>query len=221
MDNSFIQSLSGKQKITFLISHYFTFLLIILLLAYSILSSDSYLLKTAIVLFTVYLLPPILARIVLKLFPIRRTHIPISSKEFTTWWFIFSTQTIFLRFPFLEEVLRSIPGLYSAWLRLWGSKIGKMTYWAAGTTILDRSFLSIGDNLMLGAGVRLNPHVIITEENGERTLLLAPVTVGSNCLIGGYSLLTAGTTLSDDESTKAFLISPPFSKWKAGKRVQE
>jgi hypothetical protein len=38
-------------------------------------------------------------------------------------------------------------------------------------------------------------------------------------LIGGYSLLTAGTEIAPGECTKAFLISPPFSKWKGGVRI--
>lgn len=37
-------------------------------------------------------------------------------------------------------------------------------------------------------------------------------------MIGGYSLLTAGTEIADDEATRAFLTSPPFSKWKNGRR---
>ncbi len=60
----------------------------------------------------------------------------------------------------MEEILRLIPGLYSFWLRAWGSRVGKLTYWAPQTVILDRGFLEIGDHVIFGAGVRINPHVM-------------------------------------------------------------
>ena len=123
---------------------------------------------------------------------------------------------LFLRFPATEEIIRLIPGCYSLWLRLWGSRIGSLTYWAPRTTILDRGFLNIGDNVVFGAGVKLNPHVI---EKGN--LLLAPVMIGDRASIGGYSLLTAGTVISPNDTVRAFLISPPFSKWKDNKRIRQ
>ncbi|NQW99044.1 hypothetical protein HQ447_00190 [bacterium] len=36
-------------------------------------------------------------------------------------------------------------------------------------------------------------------------------------IIGGDSLLTAGTEIAADEATRAFLISPPFSRWKGSR----
>ena len=119
----------------------------------------------------------------------------------------------------LEETLRLIPGLYSLWLRGWGSRIGKLTYWAPRTVILDRGFLDLGDHVILGAGVRLNPHVI--ERDPEPTLRLAPIKIGDGAMIGGYSLLTAGTEIAAGEATRAFLISPPFSRWKNGSRIRD
>jgi len=87
------------------------------------------------------------------------------------------------------------------------SRIGKPTYWSPRNSILDRGFLDFGDNVVFGAGVKLNPHVI---ENGK--LLLAPITIGGRAAIGGYSLLTAGTVISPGEECRAFLNFPPFPK---------
>jgi len=162
-----------------------------------------------------------LARMALLIFPIKNTHIPFGSTEFMTWWFLTSLQTIYSRFTFLEELLRSIPSLYSLWLRLWGAKIGKMTYWSPATTIIDRSFLDIGDFVSFGMGVRLNPHVISKNSEGERELLLAPIVIGDNVLVGGYSLLTTGTEICANESTNSFLRSPPFCTWRDNKRVKK
>lgn len=163
-----------------------------------------------------YILPIIPARLLRESLRKSPPKIPIGATEFLKWWACFQCQVLFLRFPASEEIIRLIPGCYSLWLRLWGSRIGKFTYWAPRTSILDRGFLDIGDNVVFGAGVKLNPHVM---EKGK--LLLAPVKIGDRSLIGGYSLLTAGTVISPNETVRAFLISPPFSKWKDNKRIRE
>lgn len=169
-----------------------------------------------IVLYIIPLVPGRLLRAVLRSAP---PEITITSRAFLCWWASFQCQVLFLRFPVLEETLRLIPGLYSLWLRGWGSRIGKLTYWAPQTIILDRGFLDLGDHVIFGAGVRLNPHVI--ERDSEPTLRLAPIKIGDGSMIGGYSLLTAGTEIAAGEATRAFLISPPFSRWKNGKRTRD
>lgn len=163
-----------------------------------------------------YLLPLLPGRLLREALRSAPLEIPLGSPDFLKWWACFQCQVLFLRFPALEEILRLIPGLYSLWLRLWGSRIGRLTYWAPGTLIIDRGFLDIGDGVVFGAGVRINPHVV---EDG--TLKLAPVSIGDGAAIGGYSLLTAGSVIFPGETTRAFLISPPFSKWKDGKRIRE
>jgi hypothetical protein len=163
-----------------------------------------------------YLLPLVPARLLRESLRRAPPRIPMGSADFLKWWAAFQCQVIFLRFPALEEVLRSVPGLYSLWLRLWGSRVGRLTYWAPRTIILDRGFLDIGDHVVFGAGTRLNPHVI--ERGGDPRLLLAPVRIGDGAMIGGYSLLTAGTDIAAGETTRAFFISPPFSKWQNGRR---
>jgi hypothetical protein len=162
-----------------------------------------------------YLLPVVPGRILRESLRSSPQEIAVGSPAFLRWWACFQCQVLFLRFPVLEEVLRLVPGTYSLWLRCWGSHIGKLTYWAPQTIILDRGFLEIGDHVVFGAGVRLNPHVM------EDGLKLAPIRIGDGAMIGGYSLLTAGTEIAPGERTRAFLISPPFSKWKDGRRTRE
>ena len=86
---------------------------------------------------------------------------------------------IFCRLPMLEEIMRLVPGLYSLWLRLWGARVGRLTYWGAGLRILDRSFLHIGDDVIFGAAVRLNPHVLTRNEQGEMELILAGIVMAT------------------------------------------
>jgi hypothetical protein len=162
-----------------------------------------------------YLLPLIPGRILRETLRSSPESIAVGSPAFLRWWACFQCQVLFMRFPALEEILRLVPGIYSLWLRCWGSRIGKLTYWAPQTVILDRGFLEIGDHVVFGAGVRLNPHVM------ENELKLAPIRIGDGAMIGGYSLLTAGTEIAAGERTRAFLISPPFSKWKDGRRTRE
>ncbi len=168
-----------------------------------------------------YLVPPVLARCILRIWPIEEGTIPMPSRDYFVWWSVLNLQIIFCRLPFLEELMRIVPGAYSAWLRLWGSRVGSFTYWAAGLRILDRSFLDIGNGVAFGAGVRLNPHVIAADDDGNMRLILARIHIGDRAIIGGYGLLTAGTRIADDECTRACLLSPPFSHWKAGRRIEK
>ncbi len=168
-----------------------------------------------------FLLPPITARLLLFFSPIHQNRIEIGTRDYFIWWALSNLQMIFCRLSFLEEFLRMVPGAYSMWLRLWGARIGRLCYWGAGLRILDRSFLLIGDDVVFGAGVRLNSHVIAGGDTSGMELILAPIRVGDRVVVGGYSLLTAGTEIAPDECTRAFLISPPFSRWKDGARIRE
>lgn len=167
-----------------------------------------------------YLLPPLAARLLTAACGKPAGRYAPTDAAFLSWWVTLQLQTLFLRLPFLEELLRLVPGLYSAWLRLWGSRIGARVYWSAGTVVLDRGYLDIGDGVVFGAGVRLNGHVLAKEE-GRLTLIVDVVRVGAGAAVGGYSLLTAGTEVAPGETLRACLLSPPYSKWEGGRRSKE
>lgn len=167
-----------------------------------------------------YLLPPLLARTLLMLHPIKGGSYKIGSTEFMIWWATAQLQMIFCRLSFLEEALRLAPGCYSLWLRLWGARIGRLTFWAPGLRILDRSFLKLGEEVIFGTGVRLNAHVMSTDETGQPILHLAPISIGNRCQIGGYALLTAGAIVEAGENVHACALFPPFSVWKDGRRTK-
>lgn len=172
------------------------------------------------VLAVLLLLPPLLARLVHAIVPLRATRISVESGGFLSWWATAQFQIIFNRLPFIEELLRMIPGLYSNWLRQWGSRIGRLTYWSPGMSVLDRGYLDLGDDVVFGAGVRLNGHVIMRNQQGQLELAVAPIKIGSGAAIGGYSLLTAGTEIAAAETMHALLLSPPFARWRDGKRLR-
>lgn len=174
--------------------------------------------KAAVAIGGIYLAPPLLVRLLLKLRPLRAGSYQLDAPEFLRWWASAQGQILFCRFPFLEEMLRLVPGLYSAWLRLWGAKVGRLTYWAPEMRIFDRSLIEIGDDVVFGVGGRLVPHVIAEDGSGAAHLHLGPVRIGDGCRIGGYSLLTAGTVVEPGQTLKAFSLSPPFTLWRDGRR---
>ncbi len=213
--------LSWGQKLLLLALNYLPFLQVVCLALVILLPTTFIGWRMLAGVALIYLVPPVLARLLLLCRPPRQECLTIGSKGFFTWWALLNLQVIFCRLPALEEILRLVPGLYSAWLRLWGARIGRLTYWAPGTRILDRPFLEIGDDVILGAGVRINAHVLARKPGGSLELLLSSIHIGDRALIGGYSLLTAGSQVAPDETTRAFLILPPFSKWKNGKRIKD
>jgi hypothetical protein len=167
-----------------------------------------------------YLLPPACAFVVRRTISVPEGKIAFGSKPFFAWWTLLQLQMIFSRLPALEELLKLVPGAYSAWLRLWGARIGRLTFWSPGIRILDRSYLKVGNDVVFGAAVRVNPHVFAKNSGGEFELLLGTVKIGDRAQVGGYSLLAAGAEIAPGEVTDALLILPPFSIFKDGKRAR-
>jgi hypothetical protein len=167
-----------------------------------------------------YVLPLLAFRMASLLFQPRPGRHSLASADFLHWWLSAQWQLIFNRLPMLEELLRIVPGLYSAWLRLWGAKIGSLVYWSPGVAVLDRAFVCIGSRVVFGAGVRLNPHVIVPGKKREAQLWLAPVTLGDDALIGGYCLITAGCTVPAGVSLPAGKYVRPFSTWQDNEPAQ-
>ena len=143
-----------------------------------------------------------------------------SGGGFLRWWWQAQWQVVFNRLPFIEEVVRLVPGLYVVWLRLWGSRVGRLVYWTPGLRVLDRQFLILGDGVTFGAGVSLNPHVIGPHPvTGEPTLLVAPVRVGDGASVGGQSTLLPGCHVGPGESSPPRIALRPFTSFINGRRV--
>src|SRR2546425_1088283 len=61
--------------------------------------------RLALVIVWVYLIPPLLCRLILAIFGHPAEASTPESKSYRTWWLLTQFQTIFNRFGFLEEVL--------------------------------------------------------------------------------------------------------------------
>ena len=157
---------------------------------------------------TLYLLPALTVRFCLFIKPLPEGNHSVNSSAFLFWWFTAQWQIVFNRLPLLEELLRMVPGLYSAWLRLWGARIGKLVYWSPGVLLLDRPLVEIGDQVVFGSGVRINPHVILSGAYGP-TLAIARVRVGTRAMLGGYSLVMAGSVIQPYQTTAPLRMVVP------------
>ncbi len=167
-----------------------------------------------------FLLPPLTVRLVLAVAPLPRGRIELDSPAFLRWWFAAQWQVVFNRLRFLEELLRLVPGLYSAWLRLWGARIGRFVYWSAGCRILDRSLVTVGDRVLVGLEVLFSPHLMARGHEGRTRLLLGRIEVGAGAILGGYTLLAPGAAVAAGEMTRVREEVPPFTRFEDGGLVR-
>jgi len=168
----------------------------------------------------IYLVPPLATRIVRLRATEPEARHAVGSAMFLKWWYTSQWQVLFQRLPILEELLRLAPGLYSAWLRLWGAKVGRLVYWSPGLILFDRGFLDIGDHVVIGANSKICPHLLSRSPEGEMQLLLAPVVIGHDTMIGGSTLLPAGVQVGPCEQTPGFKPLAPFAQFRDGQHIR-
>jgi len=166
------------------------------------------------------IVPPLVVRMILVIRPLPSTDIAVGSAPFMVWWLTSQWQVIFNRLPWIEEILRLVPGLYAVWLRLWGARIGKLVYWTPGLRLLDRPLLEIGDRVVFGVGVKIAPHIIMPNKEGQLVLRVATVRIGDDVLVGGYSILLAGSWIGPGEASPGKRELAPFTGWVGGRRVE-
>lgn len=139
----------------------------------------------------IYGFPLLTFRIHNYFYPLQEGASYISGGQYNPWWGAHQIQMIYGAFPVLEVILRLIPSLFSQWLRLWGSKIGKNVYWTPGVFIADRSLLEIGDNVILGYGLSFTSHLINPREK-ELILYVRKIIIGENSFIGARASFGPG-----------------------------
>lgn len=169
---------------------------------------------------TMYLAPPLATRIVRPRATLTAERYPLGSAGFLKWWYTSQWQIVFHRLPFLEEVLRLIPGLYSTWLRLWGGRIGRLVYWSPGVNLFDRAFLDIGDRVVIGADTKLSPHFLARDNDGNMELVLATISIGHDAMIGGSALIPTGVRIDPCEQTPGYKPMAPFAIFRDGQHIR-
>jgi hypothetical protein len=162
--------------------------------------------------------PPLLRRFVEWVRPVREGRHDQGTSEFRSWYVQAQLQVLYLRAPFLEEILRVFPGVYGLWLRAWGSQVHPATYWAPGSRVMDRQFLSIAEpGVLVGTEAILGTH-LLEGVDGRLRLTVGRIALGAGCTIGARAMLAPGVTVEADECVGAGERVPPFHRWIDGHR---
>lgn len=139
-----------------------------------------------------YLYPVLVYRLLVYFKPLQTPlREELTGARYSHWWGSHQVQLIYLVLPVLERFLRVVPGAYSAWLRLWGAKIGRQVYWTPNVEVHDRALLQLGDGVVLGHEVKLVSHVVIPHRQHLR-LYANAIVIGSGAFIGAGSVLGPG-----------------------------
>ena len=145
--------------------------------------------------FFLYGFPVLLYRLHTHVYPLKKGISYLQGADYSPWWGSHQLQAIYIAFPALETVLRLIPGVFSAWLRLWGAQIGKRVYWTPALEIADRGLLTIGDGVVFGHRVGMYSH-IVKPRRGNLMLYLKPIVIGDGSFIGAGSYIGPGATIT-------------------------
>ena len=157
-------------------------------------------LATAVLLIAVvYLLPVACFRVHEALWPLAEGFSRLDTPEYSPWWGGHQFQVVYSAFPALEAALRIVPGAYSAWLRLWGSRVGRRVYWTPRVDITDRSLLDVGDDVVFGHLVACYAHLVKRQPDGV-VLYVRRIQVGCGVLLGAACRLGPGVRIDDGVS---------------------
>lgn len=142
----------------------------------------------------IYLLPLILYRIHFVFFPFTDGYWVLSEKKYNPWWASHMFQYPFIALPWLESLIHFVPGLYSIWLRAWGSKIGKAVFWTPRVEVIDRGLIEVGDYAIFGHISALCSHMV-ADIDGKPALVIKTIKIGDKAFIGADSQLGPGATV--------------------------
>lgn len=151
----------------------------------------------ALVLFATYLFPIVIFRFQNSIMPLKEGNVVFTGSHYCPWWGAHQMQQVYSAIPFLEGILRIIPGVYSGWLRLWGAQIGKQVYWTPRIEIVDRSLLEIGDYVIFGHRAATSSHIIKQGDDDKLVLKIGKVRLGKSVLVGAGARLGPGTFVAD------------------------
>ena len=162
---------------------------------------------------TVYLLPVACFRLHQLAWPLAEGRIRLDAPGYAPWWGAYQFQLMYTAFPALEAALRLIPGAYSAWLRLWGSRIGRGVHWTPRVEISDRSLIEVGDGVIFGHRSACYAH-LVQRRSGGLILYLRRIRIGQGVQIGAGSRLRPGASIA------AGVVLPVLSDIGVGRRVR-
>jgi hypothetical protein len=143
-----------------------------------------------------YALPLVVFRALDRWRPLREGRSLLDAPAHSPWWASHQCQALFIAVPQLEAPLLLVPGAFSAWLRLWGSRVGRGVYWTPRVEIADRSLLDVGDRVVVGHKVELYAHVV-RPRRGRLVLYVRRIAIGRGVFLGAGSRLGPGVRVAD------------------------
>ncbi len=159
-----------------------------------------------LLLLVVYVVPPMVLRVVYRWAPLRHGVLNIDGRKFCPWLASHHIQAFYDALPYLESLLRVIPGFYSAWLRMWGSRIGYGVEWPVRMDVLDRDLMDIGNRVVFSREVELSAHVRKKTDGGGSRVLVRPVRIGSYAFIGAGARVGPGANVPSNASVPALAV---------------
>ena len=201
-----------------LLGNFLPLLLILTMLMVSLVLAGGSLARFGVFIGLFYLLPPLLARLLFLLFgKPRGRNIAQRSRAFRIWWLLLQLQMPFNRLPWLEEMLRLVPGLYPLWLNLWGARVHPASFWGPGALMLDRPYLEIGAGCVIGSETLMSAH-LARREAGRFLVDLDDIAIGAWAVIGARSSIGPGCVVAPGETLAATTRLAPYNHYKDGKR---
>jgi hypothetical protein len=161
-----------------------------------------------------FLLPPLACRLALLLFGRPRGRaLTQAAPAYKVWWFIHQWQLVFNRLPWIEEILRLVPGLYAFWIFLWGGRVSPLVYWAPGSLVIDRPLVIVETGAVIGMGAGLAGHAGTVAADGSYRVDIALTRVGRGAMMGARSGLGPGAELAVGALLPAGRMIKPFMLW--------
>ncbi|MBX9767836.1 MAG: hypothetical protein K2X47_11240, partial [Bdellovibrionales bacterium] len=94
---------------------------------------------------------------------------------------------------------------YSAWLRAWGSRIGRTVYWTPRVEVMDRSLLEVGSGVVIGHMVIFCAHVI-SPSKGRLVLFVRRIRIADGSFVGASVRLGPGAFVDGSEPVKSHTL---------------
>ncbi|HYD87844.1 MAG TPA: hypothetical protein VEA80_10240 [Vitreimonas sp.] len=159
-----------------------------------------------LLLFILYLFPPIVLRVMLRWAPLKQGVSAIDGRKFSPWLASHHIQAFYDALPYLESLLRVIPGFYSMWLRMWGSRVGYGVVWPVRIDVLDRNLMEIGNRVTFDREVELAAHVRQKMEGGAARVLVRTVRIGSYAYLGADVRVGPGASVPHNANVPALTV---------------
>lgn len=161
----------------------------------------------------IYLLPPLASRLMIMVAGRPEGQLTQDMPAYRVWWVLTQWQVLFNRLPWLEELLRLVPGLYALWIGLWGGHLSPFAYVGPRVLITDRHAVHVGRGAVLGMKSILSGHLVLRDEAGRWLVLAAAPTVEPEAILGGDARLGPGAVLRAGHMLPTGRFVRPFDEW--------